>query len=616
MKSDRYRRTSSTIPTAVTAYTVIAGLAIVALVIPRHVASNESRPAVVKIVKTAAGYRLTRDGAPYFIKGGGGDGSLDELKRAGGNSVRTWGVENAGKVLDEAHKRGLTVTIGIWLGHERHGFSYNNADQVFEQYDKARKAIERFKNHPALLMWGIGNEMEGYEKGDNAAIWSAINNIASLAKKLDPNHPTMTVLAEIGGDKVKNVHRLCPDIDIVGINSYGGAATLADRYAKAGGTKPFVVTEFGPAGQWESPKTAWSAAFEPTSDQKAEAYRKIYKGTIAAKPLCLGSYAFIWGHKQEATATWFGLFLPDGSSTPGIDALSELWTGSPRGNRCPSVSAIKLEGADKVAPGAIVKALIKASDPEGDPLRIEWVVQKEASSYGSGGDAEAAPPVIRDAIVKSEGASAELRAPRGGGGYRLFAYVHDNHKNANVVNIPFYVEAAIEKPAARRGTIPLRVYAEAGDAPTYVPTGWMGNVKAIALEPSCATDPHSGKTCFQIDYKDTKDWGGVVWQSPPNDWGDLPGGFDLTGAERLVFWARGDRGGEVVSFELGLLGADKKFPDSASAKLDKATLSKEWKRFEIELTGKDLSRIKTGFCFVVAAQGAPIRFYLDDVTFE
>lgn len=595
---------------------VIVAFAGFALVATPHAASKASRPAVVKIVKTAAGYRLTRDGAPYFIKGGGGDGSLDELKRAGGNSVRTWGVENAGKVLDEAHKRGLTVTVGIWLGHERHGFSYNNADQVFEQYDKARRAIERFKNHPALLMWGIGNEMEGYEKGDNAAIWSAINNIASLVKKLDPNHPTMTVLAEIGGDKVKNVHRLCPDIDGVGINSYGSAASIAERYAKAGGTKPFVVTEFGPAGQWESPKTAWGAAIEPTSDQKAEAYRKIYRGTIADKTLCLGSYAFIWGHKQEATATWFGLFLPDGSRTPGIDALSELWTGTAPKNRCPSASAIKLEGADKVAPGSIVKAWIKASDPDGDPIRIDWVVQKEASSYGSGGDAEAAPPVFPKAIVKSEGASVELRAPQGGGGYRLFAYIHDDHKNANVVNIPFYIDAPIEKPVSRKGTIPLGVYAEAGDAPTYVPTGWMGNVKALALEPNCTNKPHSGKTCFQIDYKDTKDWGGVVWQSPPDDWGDLPGGFDLTGAKRLVFWARGDHGGEVVSFEFGLLGADKKYPDTASGKLNKAALTKDWKRYEIELLGKDLSRIKTGFCFVVAAEGSPIRFYLDDVTFE
>src|SRR5206468_12681873 len=129
-----------------------------------------------------------------------------------------------------------------------------------------------------------------------------------LAKKLDPNHPTMTIVAEIGGDRVKNIHRLCPDIDVVGINSYGGVASLPERYQKAGGVKPYVITEFGPPGVWETQKNAWGAAPELTSTQKAELYRQAYlKAIVAPKGLCLGGYAFLWGHKQEATATWFGM---------------------------------------------------------------------------------------------------------------------------------------------------------------------------------------------------------------------------------------------------------------------------------------------------------------------
>ena len=107
-------------------------------------------------------------------------------------------------------KNGLTVTVGIWLGHDRHGFNYNNADQVAKQLEEARKIVLKYKDHPAVLMWGLGNEMEGYDKGDNAAIWSAVESLAAEVKRLDPNHPTMTVVAEIGGDRVKNIHRLCP----------------------------------------------------------------------------------------------------------------------------------------------------------------------------------------------------------------------------------------------------------------------------------------------------------------------------------------------------------------------------------------------------------------------
>src|SRR5438128_2070126 len=79
---------------------------------------------------------------------------------------------------------------------------------------------------------------------------TGINSLSTIVKELDPHHPTMTVIAEAGGDKIKNLHRLCPEIDIIGINSYGGAATLGERYKKAGGTKPYVLTEFGPLGIW------------------------------------------------------------------------------------------------------------------------------------------------------------------------------------------------------------------------------------------------------------------------------------------------------------------------------------------------------------------------------
>ena len=59
-----------------------------------------------------------------------------------------------------------------------------------------------------------------------------------MAKKLDPNHPTMTVIAEIGGDSVKNVHRLCPDVDVVGINSYGGAESLPNATGRQAASSP------------------------------------------------------------------------------------------------------------------------------------------------------------------------------------------------------------------------------------------------------------------------------------------------------------------------------------------------------------------------------------------
>ena len=144
----------------------------------------------------------------------------------------------------------------------------------------------------------------------------------------------------------------------------------------------------------------------------------------------------------------------------------------------------------------------------------------------------------------------------------------------------------------------------------------MGNTTAIAVDDACTVQPHAGATCMKVDYTAEGNWAGVVWQSPPDDWGDRPGGHDLTGAKQLVFWARGHRGGEKVECKLGVIARDKKFHDSATATTGPLTLTAEWTRYAIPLAGKDLSHIKTGFAWIVAGQGRPITFYLDDIRYE
>ncbi|HJT33283.1 MAG TPA: glycoside hydrolase family 2 TIM barrel-domain containing protein [Pirellulales bacterium] len=585
---------------------------------PRTTSGADREPVRVHLERTADGHQLLRDGKPYFIRGAGGDGSLALLAKSGGNCVRTWGADHLEQKLDEAHRLGLTVAVGIWLGHERHGFDYNNADQVAAQLEQVRKTVERYKNHPAVLLWGLGNEMEGYERGDNAAIWSAVNNIAALVKQLDPNHPTMTVIAEIGGDRVKNVHRLCPNIDIIGINSYGGVASLGKRYANAGGTKPYIVTEFGPPGVWESQKNGWGVVPELTSTEKASYYRRAYEGAVAAQPgKCLGSYAFLWGHKQEATATWFGMLLADGGKLAAVDTMTELWSGKAPANRCPAIDKLSLEGPDQAEPRATARASLQAADPEGDRLSVRWVLSAEAEVLGTGGDVEPAPETFPEAITAADNEHAEVKLPDSPGGYRLFAYVYDAHGGAAVGNLPLLVKGERAPKPARKAELPLVIYDEPDrERPPFVPTGWMGDTKHISLTEDCATQPHGGRTCLRAEFKAADGWGGVVWQHPAGNWGDKPGGWNLGGAKRLTFWARGERGDEVVSIQFGLLGADKRYHDSGKGEIPKARLSNEWQQFTIDVSQCDLSRIITGFAWVVAGQGKPVVFYLDDVRYE
>ncbi|MFT4549665.1 MAG: hypothetical protein ACI9MB_003639, partial [Verrucomicrobiales bacterium] len=203
-----------------------------------------------------------------------------------------------------------------------------------------------------------------------------------------------------------------------------------------------------------------------------------------------------------------------------------------------------------------------------------------------------------------------------GGLYRLFATVRDGKGGAAVGNVPVRVDATIKIAMGAKTKLPFSVYAEASVPPTYIPAGWMGNSEAIDVDPDWAENPKSGKTSMKCSYSAVGDWGGVVWQSPEGDWGDRAGGYDFSGAKKLSFWARGAKGGEVVNFSFGLIAPPKKFTDTAKGSLEGVVLTNQWKRYEIPVAGKDLQRIKTGFSWTVAGNGAPMVFFLDDIQWE
>ena len=603
---------------------------------------NENRVHPTKIVKIDGKWQLLRDGLPYFIKGAGGDASKEYLSEIGGNSFRTWGMgKETGAQLKEAQKLGLTVTLGSWLGRKAY-FSYTNEKQCQDQKDRVQQEVERYMDSPPLLIWALGNEMESdFKEADRVPVFKHIQELAAMVHKLDPNHPTMTVVAEIGGNNVKLIHENCPDIDIIGINSYAGASSIAERYAKEGGTKPYIITEFGPPGVWEWHQTdnSYGAVQELNSTDKAEWYRNAYKGSIVDKPNSLGSYVFAWGSKQEATATWYGLIFNYNDEmyhSKAVDVVSEMFTGKPPAVRAPDVNSAKLEGVDPkvgciVHPGEIVKASAEIKDPQNLKLIYKWHLHKDPQNYNTGGENQAAPPEFPSAIVKDGGTNVEVKMPQGKGVYRLFLFAYSSKGGVATANFPIKVdgdpipktqaEIDAEKPIVAK--LPLVLYAEDGVENPYNPTGFMpaGIGKVLSLSPNCTDKPHDGKTCIKVLYNDTKGWGGIVWQHPNNDWGQMAGGYDLTGAKTLTFWARGENGGEKVSFGFGLLAGPKKpdqaFGDTSKGEAKDTILTKEWKQYSIDVAGKDLTRIKTGFYLVTGATNSEATtFYLDDIKFE
>lgn len=572
-----------------------------------YVAHAEAIP--VEARQTDEGWQLLRGGEPYFIRGAGGDASLHALTTAGANSVRTWGGD-VGTLLDDAHELGLTVTVGIWLGHERHGFDYSDETQVAEQLERARQMVLRYRDHPALLIWGIGNEMEGFQEGEDPAIWAAVNQVAAMVKELDPNHPTMTVTAFVHGQRIEFVHRRCPAIDIHGVNAYGGAAQVPRLLREGGATKPFVLTEFGPPGPWEVPRSGWGAPYEPTSQEKARFMRETYEAAVlGAGGMTLGSYAFLWGHKMEGTETWLGMLLEDGSRTASVDVMTELWSGRAPADLAPQASPLRVDGSPAVDPGQVVSIAATVEDPEGGEIRVAWVLRPESGEYATGGDYRPGPPAIEGAILESRRDGARVRMPREPGPYRLFLYAYDDAGHAATANVPLLVRGPV------RPRMPFPVYEDGFEGMPWIPSGWMGGIEHLTLDGNQKEVVFEGDAAIRLRFEGRFGWAGIAWQDPPNNWGDLEGGHDLRGATALEVWARGEYGGERVTFGVGLLEPDRVFSDSGIAKVEGIVLTREWKRYRVPLEEADLSSIKTGFVVTLTGRATPVTIYLDSIRF-
>ena len=155
----------------------------------------------------------------------------------------------------------------------------------------------------------------------------------------------------------------------------------------------------------------------------------------------------------------------------------------------------------------------------------------------------------------------------------------------------------------------------------YIPSGWMGDWGDMKIDTGCKDNPHSGTACIKIVYsaeqKQGAGWAGIFWQNPANNWGTKKGGFDLTGAKKLVFWVRGERSGEVLA-EVKAGGITGEFADTDSNSIGPINLTRDWKEYTIDLTGKDLSYISGGFCWAASAADNPNGFtiFFDDIYYE
>ena len=437
--------------------TTVLGLLVASIATASIASADDSAPAAaaaegpvkVEIVEQDGKYRLLRGGKPYTVRGAGIDHADLELFAAhGGNSFRTWavdaGVMPAAELLDRAHALGLTVSLCLEIARERHGFDYDDEAAVAEQLEQARAHVMAHKDHPALLTWIIGNELNfDYE---NPRVYDAVNDISKMIHEVDPNHPTTTALAGAGKGVIRDVVERAPDLDFISFQLYGDLVNLPKHIERAGYEGPYFVTEWGAVGHWEVFETRWGAPVEQTSTEKAANYATSYLKVLQPyADRAIGNYVFLWGQKQERTSTWYGMFLESGESTEAVDVMHYIWNNQWPANRAPRVSPITLN--NKVAfdnvtlwPGKEYQAKIAVEDADRDPVSFRWEVRQESTAREVGGDKEAIPPLVEGLIADPAAREITLTAPDEKGAYRLFVYVFDGANHAAHANFPFYVK--------------------------------------------------------------------------------------------------------------------------------------------------------------------------------
>lgn len=414
-------------------------------------AAQPTGPVKVEVAGKAGNYQLLRGGKPYLVKGVGAIVSnYSELARRGGNSVRTWNIDMAQLRLDQALEAGVTVSLCLPIVAPRYGFDYKDESFLVAQRQRVWAAVERYRDHPALLTWILGNELN-YANTD-PVLWDEINNLSRIVHHLDPNHPTTTAIAGFEEDVIRAVRERAPDLDFLSFQVYGALALLPEFARGILADSPFMVTEWGPLGHWEVGATNWGAPIEQNSSQKAKHFLNQYKKMIAPNLANgLGSYAFLWGQKQERTATWYSMFTYSGETTETVDALQTAWTGRGPDNRAPRVKSLLLFGKNAyqnvtLSAGESYIAKLSASDPDGDELRYQWSLRPESQATAEGGDFEEAIEEIDGHIENPTLRHIVMRAPDTPGPYRLFVEIYDGKGHAAYANLPFLVQEG----AARR----------------------------------------------------------------------------------------------------------------------------------------------------------------------
>ncbi len=397
---------------------------------------------VVSVSGSQGNWQLLVNGAPYVVKGvtygpptNAALAYMPDLQSMGVNTVRTWGTDATTQpLLDAAAAYNIKVINGFWLNQ---GEDYLN-DTTYKSttLTSIQNWVTTYKNDPAVLMWDVGNEviltMQNTYSGtqleqERDAYAQYVEQVVQAIHAIDPYHPVTSTDAWTGAWPYYKTYT--PDLDLYAVNAYGAACTIKQNWISGNYTKPYIVTESGPSGEWEVPNDANGVPTEPTDVQKSAGYATAWNCIVGHTGVGLGATLFNYGIENDFGGVWFNLITGHWRRL-SYYSVRQLYGGQPATNTPPVISNLAVS-TNNVPAGSQFTLSANVSDPNGDPLRYHVML---TSKYVDSNTA------LQNPLFTQTGATSfSVTAPQTIGTWKVYLYAYDGQDNVGIETISFKV---------------------------------------------------------------------------------------------------------------------------------------------------------------------------------
>lgn len=388
---------------------------------PKPAAPPRTGPSVVAVGGRAGTYTYSVNGVPTEFKGMGYNVThaglpaaerkvrlardFATMRDAGVNHVVGWRTAEWDEaVLDAAHAHGIGVVMPFDLDDK---LDYSDQAVRWRVRAEVMQWVARYRNHPAIRMWGIGNESLLHLKvtARARAFADFYAQLVDLVRQYDPDHPVMYREAE--DVYVKWLREAWaprggpPHGFVLGMNFYTFRMkdALADWPSKNWDV-PLVISEFAPAGIGRG--------------ERAAGYWRMW-GIVRQRPeLVLGAAPYVWNVEgPEPVDRLFGLTQDAAPVDSTLQTLREMYSQPlPPKDLALPVTVPGLLGMPEPAAREILAGLglelggviyQPASEPAGSASGRRFGVGSVISQEPAPGRAVAPGAVVRIAVVASLG---------------------------------------------------------------------------------------------------------------------------------------------------------------------------------------------------------------------